>query len=146
MINIRRMEVSDLEEVYAIEKDIFAVPWSYDSFTNTLKLPNTIYLVAETQGIIVGYIGVWKVLDEADITNVAVKEENRKQGIGQLLLNEAIGIARNEGIKDITLEVRKSNEFAILLYEKNGFKNVGIRPGYYEQPKEDAIIMWKRNI
>lgn len=146
MILIRRMKESDLEDVYSIEKAVFTMPWSYDSFADTLKLPNTIYLVAELQGKIVGYIGIWKVLDEGDITNVAVGEDSRNMGIGQSLISKAIRIAREEGIKDLTLEVRKSNKAAIFLYEKNGFKSVGIRPDFYEQPKEDAIIMWKRDI
>lgn len=146
MINIRRMDESDLDKVYSIEKATFSIPWSYESFLDTLKLPQTIYLVAEFQGDIVGYLGIWKVLDEGNITNVAVKEDLRKKGIGHLLISEGIRIAKNEGIKDLTLEVRESNIYAISLYEKNGFENVGIRPGFYERPKEDAVIMWKRNI
>ncbi|NLZ80792.1 MAG: ribosomal protein S18-alanine N-acetyltransferase [Clostridiales bacterium] len=146
MINVRRMEENDLKEVYSLEKVVFTMPWSYKSFADTLKLPNTIYLVAEKQGDIVGYIGIWKILDEGDVTNIAVRADSRNQGIGQLLISEAISIAKNDGIKDLTLEVRKSNQSAIFLYEKNGFENVGIRPGFYEQPKEDAIIMWKWDI
>lgn len=146
MIKIRRMEENDLKEVYSIESSVFTMPWSYDSFVDTLKLQNTIYLVAEMQEKIVGYIGIWKILDEADITNIAVREDCRSKGIGQLLLREGIGMAKNEGIKDLTLEVRKSNEHAIKLYEKNGFKSVGIRPNFYDKPKEDAIIMWKWDV
>lgn len=146
MIKIRRMEESDLKEVSSIENAVFTLPWSYESFLKTLTSEDTIYLVAEWKGKIVGYLGIWTVLDEGDITNVAVKEDCRNQGIGQLLLSEGIRQAKNQGIKDLTLEVRKSNQAAIFLYEKNGFENVGIRPNFYEHPKEDAIIMWKRNI
>lgn len=146
MIKIRRMEESDLKEVSSIENAVFTLPWSYESFLKTLTSEDTIYLVAEWKGKIVGYLGIWTVLDEGDITNVAVKEDCRNQGIGQLLLSEGIRQAKNQGIKDLTLEVRKSNQAAIFLYEKNGFENVGIRPNFYKHPKEDAIIMWKRNI
>lgn len=142
MIAIREMSQADLDQVCLIENETFSLPWSYTSFSETVDRADTIYLVAEEKGRILGYLGIWKSLDEGEITNVAVKEEFRRRGIGRLLLSNALDIAGKTGIMNLVLEVRFSNLAAIRLYESMGFENVGVRPDFYERPREDAIIMW----
>lgn len=102
------------------------------------------YIVAECGGLVVGYAGVWRVEDEGHITNVAVLPEYRGKRIASSLLEEMFDICGKNGIVDYTLEVRVSNFPAISLYEKHGFESEGIRPGYYQDNHEDAMIMWRR--
>lgn len=143
---IRKMQLSDIDEVCRIEDASFSVPWSRNSFAEALADENNFLLVCEADGKIAGYADTWCVLDEATITNIAVREDLRGQGIGAQLLKEALDEAKERGISAVTLEVRKSNEPAIKLYNRFGFESVGIRPGYYEKPTEDAIIMWKYSL
>ena len=98
------------------------------------------------ENILIGYIGVWQSFEEADITNVAVTLEERRKGVGYLLLERAIEEALYRGITALTLEVRESNQAAIRLYQRFGFLTEGIRPNYYEKPKENAVIMWNRSL
>ena len=95
-------------------------------------------------GSIAGYIGMLCVLDEGEITNVAVAEGFRRQGIGERLLSSLLQAGRKEGVDSFTLEVRESNSSARRLYRKLGFQEEGIRRNFYEKPTEDAILMWKR--
>ncbi len=143
---IRQMNLSDLDEVCAIEDASFSIPWSRNSFAEALADENNFLFVCESDGSVVGYADTWCVLDEATVTNIAVKEDFRGRGIGAMLLKEALDEAGRRDIVAVTLEVRKSNVPAISLYEKFGFESVGIRPGYYEKPTEDAVIMWKYNL
>ncbi len=143
---IRKMQLEDLDEVCSIEDASFSVPWSRNSFAEALADENNFLLVCEADGQIAGYADTWCVLDEATITNIAVREDLRGQGIGAQLLREALDEAKERGISAVTLEVRKSNESAIKLYNRFGFESVGIRPGYYEKPTEDAVIMWKYSL
>ena len=113
-------------------------------FLETKKNKDFYYWVAEEQGEVIAYLNLQKILEEGDIYKIAVRLDKRRQGIGEQLLEYAIQEAKKEGITQITLEVRKSNTAAISLYQKKGFSQEGIRPDYYEKPKEDAIIMWKR--
>lgn len=145
MIVIRQMEKKDLNQVSEIEKSIFSLPWSMNSFMEVLQKENTIYLVAEDGDQIVGYCGLWNILSEGEITNVAVREEYRKRRIGYNLLKELLKQGKDRGIEAFTLEVRESNGGAIHLYESFGFEVAGIRKGFYERPKEDALIMWKKS-
>ena len=139
------MELSDIEDILVVEKLSFSIPWSRDSFEKEITDNNlAIYLVAKVNEKAVGYIGMWKVLNEGHITNVAVHPEFRHQGIGDQLVSELLSLCVNENIDLVTLEVRKSNQNAIKLYEKHGFVAEGIRKAYYQDNKEDAIIMWKR--
>ena len=141
MMAVRQMQVQDVQSVAALEKNIFSQPWTEQGFLDALNLGNTIFLVAEEHGKIVGYIGMYLPLDEGEITNVAVDFSKRCQGIGESLLKEAVGTAEKQGIARIVLEVRISNKSAIRLYERNGFVTCGVRKGFYEYPKEDAYIM-----
>lgn len=139
---IRPMTEQDLDEVVVIENATFTQPWSKQGFLDTLHNPNTLYLVAEENNEILGYLGLWQSFEEADITNVAVKATARQKGVATALIEATKQQAESRGITALTLEVRKSNAPAIHLYEKQGFHSVGIRPNFYDLPKEDAVIMW----
>lgn len=141
MIAIRDMRPEDTAAVAELEAQIFSMPWSRQGFLDALELENTIFLVAEEDARIVGYIGMYFSLDEGEITNVAVDQCMRCCGIGGMLIAELQKEAARRGLSSIVLEVRVSNEHAIRLYERNGFVNQGVRRGFYELPKEDAYIM-----
>ncbi len=142
MLNIRRMKPGDLEKVVEIERKTFSEPWTYDSFEHSLESGNDIYLVAEEDGEIAGYCGLWGVIDEGQITNVAVAENHRRKGVGKQLLLRLLEEARAKKYRVFTLEVRVSNKPAIALYEQLGFVKEGIRKDFYRKPREDAVIMW----
>ena len=142
---IRRAELLDIEEMAMIDEKCFSTPWSIDAFHRELtKNKIAFYMVAEIGGFVVAYAGLWRVEDEGHITNVAVLPEYRGMHIASALLEVMFDVCAGEGIVDYTLEVRKSNAPARLLYEKHGFRNEGVRPGYYQDDKEDALIMWRR--
>jgi len=144
-IGIRRMETKDLDRVMEIEKESFSVPWSRNAYeSELLKNSLSVYIVAQAEGQIVGYGGMWLILDEAHITNVAVEKSLRGNGIGEKIVEFLVEEASRSGINSLTLEVRENNEPARRLYEKMGFLVEGIRPGYYQDNKEDGLIMWKR--
>lgn len=140
---IREMTEEDLVQVVEIEKETFSQPWSKEGFLGSLKEKATLYLCTEIDGKIAGYCGLLQVLDEADITNVAVASEFRRQGIARQMLQELLRRGLGRGIKNFTLEVRESNLSAQKLYEQLGFENCGIRKNFYDFPKENAVIMWK---
>ena len=140
------MTFDDLYQVYEIEKSIFSKPWSYKAFKDALDLSNAIYLVCSSKDEILGYCGLYCVLDEGTITNMAVKKDVRNKGIGYMLLQNMIEEAKKIGINRMTLEVRKSNLAAFHLYKQVGFEASGIRKNFYSAPVEDAIIMWKNDL
>ena len=142
-IRIREMRVEDLPEVARIEKETFSLPWSQQGFEDSLMQENTCYLIAYFDNVLVGYCGFLQVLDEADITNVAVDMKYRKKGVGEEMLRELLKAGEDRGVKAFTLEVRESNGAAIALYGKIGFETCGIRKNFYDLPKENAVIMWK---
>lgn len=128
-----------------VEKLSFKIPWSQNSMLEELtENKMALYLLAVMDKNIVGYAGMWRVLDEGHITNIAVHPEFREAGVGSALLSELIRRSKAEGIKDMTLEVRKSNKAAIALYKKFGFSNYGYRKSYYSDNNEDALIMWRK--
>ncbi|WP_072742613.1 ribosomal protein S18-alanine N-acetyltransferase [Sporanaerobacter acetigenes] len=144
-ILVRPMLEKDIDEVLDIEKTSFATPWPKEAFT--LEITKNMlakYVVAEIQGKVVGYGGIWLIIDEGHVTNIAVHEKYRGLGVGNKIMEGLIDICRDRNIVAMTLEVRKTNEVAKSLYDKYGFKEYGIRPGYYSDNNEDAIIMWKR--
>lgn len=141
MILIRAMRAKDVGEVANLEKQIFSQPWSRQGFLDSLNLGNTVFLVAEENGKILGYIGMYFTLEEGEITNVAVDPLERCHGVGGLLISEIKKEAERRSLARVVLEVRVSNQSAIRLYERNGFVNRGVRKGFYECPKEDAYIM-----
>lgn len=138
---IRQMEIDDLDQVMEIEKESFSVPWTETGFFTFLIRNDTLFLIAEEDGVIAGYAGIVIVPEDGDITNVAVRSSMRGRGIGQLLVQSMIEEVKKLGVRNIFLEVRKSNVTAIRLYEKLGFEAIAVRKEYYEEPKEDAIVM-----
>ena len=140
-LNIRKMESSDAEEVSSIEQQIFSQPWSRQGFLDALAMENAIFLVAETDGKLAGYCGMYCAADEGEITNVAVSAEFRGKGIGKKLMEQFLKEAKNAGVRTVILEVRVSNEAAIQLYKSFGFTIQGIRKGFYESPREDGYVM-----
>lgn len=132
-----------LEEVLAIERKSFPIPWSYQAFMfEVTENDFAFYLVALLEGKVVGYGGMWVVLDEAHITNVAVHPDLRNRGVGLALMTEMLGRANVLGANKITLEVRPSNRTARSLYKSLGFVDRGMRRKYYSDNGEDAVIMW----
>lgn len=142
-MDIRFMTVDDLNEVMEIENQSFSIPWSRDAFLNELEHNHlSTYLVAEDGENLAGYCGVWLVVDEAHITNVAVLPDYRGRGLGEGLMRKIMDIAIEFGARVMTLEVRISNMPAQHLYRKLGFKDGGIRKRYYSDNQEDALVMW----
>jgi len=138
------MTVDDLPGVQVIERYSFPTPWSMRAFLSEITENDCAhYLVIRRKQQVVGYIGVWIILDEGHITNIAVHPAWRRKGLGTRLLTAIFDYAYQRGVRRLTLEVRVSNHGAQSLYEKLGFKRVGIRPGYYLDNNEDAVIMWK---
>lgn len=141
---IRGMLHVDIDQIVNIEKVCFSLPWSKASFENELKNEFAYYQCAEEAGRVVGYMGMWKIIDECHITNVAVLPEYRNKQIASMLIKKMVEICKCSEISTMTLEVRVSNVPAINLYKKYGFFSVGKRPNYYVKPSEDALIMWKQ--
>lgn len=138
----RAMTMADIPPIVEIELEAFSSPWTTEAFTN--ELINNLfarYLVMEYRGEIIGYGGMWVIMDEAHVTNIAVRSDFRGQGLGHCLLFELQRTAVFFGAVKMTLEVRVSNEIAQRLYRKFGFEPSGIRPRYYSD-NEDALIMW----
>ena len=127
---LREMLVDDLDQVMEIEEELFSVPWTKEGFLTFLMKENGMFLVVEEKGRILGYCGLLTVLDEGDVTNVAVRRDRQREGIGNFLMESMIH-----------LEVRAGNETAIRLYERQGFVRDGLRKGYYTDPTEDAVLM-----
>ena len=142
-ITFRKMTVEDLDDVLEVEVNSFATPWSKDAFFNELtKNQFAHYLVAEVDQKVVGYCGVWIIVDEAHITNIALLPAFRGLKLGEALLGRIIELARELGALRITLEVRVSNERAQNLYRKFGFEDGAVRKQYYTDNMEDAVVMW----
>ena len=143
MIEIVSMVESHVAQVAALEKACFTTPWSENSVRAELTNPLSLWLVAVDHGQVVGYVGSQSVMDEADMMNVAVSDAYRRQGIARKLVEALITALDKRGVLSLTLEVRASNEPAKQLYRQIGFEQVGRRPNYYRNPKEDALILRK---
>ena len=140
------MNESHANGVYELSKECFAIPWTLESINNELNNPLAKYVIAQdlSTGEVVGFVGVWIIAGEGDITNIAVSSKYRKLGIASNLLIKLFDVCKTFNCEDITLEVRASNIPAQNLYKKFNFKEEGIRKGYYSDNGENAIIMWKR--
>lgn len=138
---IRWMEDRDIPAVAELEKQAFSMPWSEKALKESLAQEYYSFLVAEVQGQVAGYMGLYRVLDESDVTNIAVAQQYRRQGIGQALLARMLQLVQEKGIHLVNLEVRAGNLGAIALYEKMGFQTIGYRKNFYEKPVEDAVLM-----
>ena len=140
---IREMKREDVPAIAELEKLCFSDSWSENSIASELDNPLSYWLVAEDNGKIAGYVGSQSVLDAADMMNLAVSPDCRQQGVGQALVNELVQHLQKNNVIALLLEVRVSNAPAISLYEKLGFEQVGRRPKYYHNPREDALILRK---
>ncbi|HWR10072.1 ribosomal protein S18-alanine N-acetyltransferase [Sporomusa sp.] len=146
-LTIRRMLKSDIDEVVVVENKAFTMPWSRAAFEEEVCNNDLAhYLVVTDNRRIVGYGGFWLVVDEAHVTNIALLPEYHGRGLGSLLLENMILTAKVQGAVSMTLEVRPSNTSARKLYSRRGFLERGIRPNYYAEIGEDALIMWLDNL
>lgn len=137
------MALRDLDGVMHVERRSFSAPWSRQAFmTELIDNQFARYFVAECEGRIVGYAGVWLIVDEGHVTNIAVDPDFRGIHLGERLLSTLVETCAAYGARRMTLEVRVSNTVAQRLYHKFGFVGVGIRKGYYTDNHEDALIMW----
>lgn len=142
-VEFRSMRMEDIPEIVEVELESFTAPWTPEAFRQELKYnQNAHYIVMLHEGRIIGYAGMWLIIDEAHITNVAIREKYRGKKLGRKLLRHLIDSALLLGAERMTLEVRVSNRIAQSLYERFGFRPVGIRKGYYSDNHEDALIMW----
>lgn len=143
MMEIKKMDTSHVAQVAALERVCFTDPWSENSVASELENPLSLWLVALQQDMVVGYVGSQSVLGEGDMMNLAVAPGFRRQKIAEKLVLALIHALLEKNVRSLTLEVRASNEPAKALYEKLGFSQVGRRPNYYRNPKEDALILRK---
>lgn len=141
-IRVRIAKSSDLDDIYELDVQTFAMPWSKEALSyDILENDNAFVIVAEYEGEFAGYADIWTVLDEADLNSIAVRVDFRRKGIGDAIMLAMTEILSANGVATINLEVRVSNIPAIKLYKKYGFKECGVRPGYYLDNGEDALIM-----
>ena len=146
-IHISLMTTEDITGVWDIEKLCFSIPWSIEAFRLEVEQNQCArYYVAYVDDQVVAYGGMWLILDEAHITNIAVHPDYRRQGLGRLIMQTLMHEAIRVNIERMTLEVRASNFSAIHLYTLLGFEEGGRRKGYYANNREDALIMWNFNI
>lgn len=142
-ISVRKMEMADVQEVMEIDKRSFPAPWTREIFEQELTKNNFAhYFVVARETEIIGYVGMWIVFDDAQITNIAVDPKYRGKSIGEKLFGFALSFAFQQGAQKLSLEVRPSNHVAKSMYEKFGLKEGGIRKNYYPDNGEDAIVMW----
>lgn len=146
LVRVREMTAEDIEDAALLEKtNLGKEAWTQKQLIDALTRDDTIYLVAAKAGRIVGLCGVQNISGEGEITNVSVARDCRGEGIGYKMVKQLLERGVGIGIKDYTLEVRASNEPAIRLYERLGFVSEGVRPNFYDEPKDDAVIYWKRS-
>ena len=148
MIVVERMSIAHVEAVHAIELESFSIAWSKQSFVQELtKNKLAFYFVAKDvdgkTDKVVGYAGLWHVVTEGHVTNVAVAPACRGKGIGSMLVERILAFAVEKDMIGVTLEVRVGNKAALSLYKRHGFLSAGIRKNYYTDTGEDAIVMWR---
>ncbi|KYZ75425.1 ribosomal-protein-alanine acetyltransferase [Anaerosporomusa subterranea] len=146
-VSFYAMSWDDIDAVVALEQATFSMPWSRDAFETELSSnPLARYIVMKEDGKFVGYAGMWFVLDEAHIMNVAIEASCRGRGLGKALMQQMLHIAASNGVESMTLEVRRSNCTARHLYAEFGFIERGVRPGYYTDNGEDALLLWLEDL
>ena len=146
MITVRAMQKADVRAVYEIEVLSFRTPWSLHSLMGELKNRVAHYTVLEKDGEIIGYCGMWVLFEEAHITNIAIRPEQRGSGYGKQLLHASMRVAASFGAEMMTLEVRETNAVAQRMYDEMDFVQQGRRKRYYTDTGEDALLLWNRNI
>ena len=137
------MNKDHVAQIASLERQCFADPWSEGSIASELDNPLSLWLVAEQDGAVCGYVGSQTVLDETDMMNIAVRPDCRRHGIAAALIDELIVRLKERGSHILRLEVRVSNAPAIALYDSLGFTQLGLRKNYYRNPKENALILGK---
>lgn len=142
-MTIERMNKNHIVQLAEIEKACFSSPWSAQAFTDELQKESSVFFAACENSAVLGYAGLYDILGDGFITNVAVRPECRRCGTGLLLVQVVLNYAKAHRMNFVTLEVRKSNSSAIRLYEKAGFQVVGERKNFYTRPMEDALLMTK---
>jgi ribosomal-protein-alanine N-acetyltransferase len=144
LFSLARMQVDDLPAVMAIENDVYPHPWTHGNFLDSLYSGYEIWTLRDASALLAGYFLLMLSVDEAHLLNIAVRRSMQGQGIGRLMLEHAAALARARDMKSILLEVRPSNDRAVMVYERYGFAGIGIRKGYYPLAggnREDAIVM-----
>lgn len=137
------MNEGHVAQVAVLEKLCFSDPWSENSVASELENPLSLWLIAEEDGAVCGYVGSQTVLDETDMMNIAVRPDCRRKGIAAALITELVSRLKAQGSRILRLEVRESNFSAIALYKAMGFTQLGLRKNYYRNPKENALILGK---
>lgn len=145
-IIIETMDENSIDDILKISNLSFPVSWSRTSFYKELKNPLAHYIVAKNDNKVIGFMGVWIIVDEGHITNIAVDPSYRGKGVGNLLLKGMLDYCKSKNVIAMTLEVRASNIVAQNLYKKYGFIEEGLRKNYYEDSGEDALLMWNHSI
>lgn len=138
------MQEADLDEVLALEREVYPHPWSRANFADSLASGYHAWLLRDAGGVLLGYFLIMAIVDEAHLLNVAVAAGQQRQGLGRFLLNQSVAVARGLGMASMLLEVRPSNERALQIYQRYGFAQIGRRKAYYpaaNQQREDAIVM-----
>jgi len=141
-ICIEQMQLEDVEQVAELDKKCFPTPWSASAYTTEVKNTSACYIVARAAGRVVGFAGMWLVMDEAHITTLGVDAECRGKKIGERMLVHLLDEAIHRGARRASLEVREQNRVAQSLYRKYGFHVAAVRKGYYTNNNEDALVMW----
>lgn len=145
-ISIQRMQNGDVETVAELDKICFPTPWTASAYYTEVHNPSAYYIVARASGRIVGYAGMWVIMDEAHITTIGVDPEFRGRKVGERMLVHLLDEAIHRGARRATLEVRRHNLVAQNLYTKYGFQIVAVRKGYYSNNNEDAFVMWTNDM
>lgn len=143
--NVRVATKEDTRQMVALDSACFAIPWSLEAFENELENGYTTYVAVCKGEEVIAFCGFWKIDNEGHITRVIVNKEYRGMSLGTKMLEFLMSEGAKLGITEYTLEMRRSNEAALKLYEKLGFKLEGIRPKYYQNNMEDALVLWKRS-
>jgi [ribosomal protein S18]-alanine N-acetyltransferase len=143
-ISVARMQAEDLHEVQRIENDVYPFPWTAGNFTDSLSNAYQCRVARAADGSLAGYFLLMPAVDEAHLLNITVRRDLHGTGIGRMLLDQVMAIARAEGMMSVLLEVRPSNGRALAIYERYGFMRIGMRRGYYpsfNHTREDAVVM-----
>lgn len=143
MLEFRDIQKEDVDRVFEIEKECFVAPWKREDFMDMTEREDMVYVVALLDGEIIGGAAIRNIVGDGEITNVEITSAKRGFGYSGLLMEALLKRGQEMGCTAFTLEVRVSNEPAIKCYKKAGFKEAGVRPGFYQHPKEDALIMWR---
>jgi [ribosomal protein S18]-alanine N-acetyltransferase len=141
---VERLKESDLDEVLSIERASFASPWTYEMFAAEIGNRNSYSVTFRKGPIMIGYLCLWEVLDEAHILNICVHPEYRGHGYGLMIMDHIAEVCAKDSIKRIILEVGRRNRVARNLYQRTGFVTIGFRKGYYQDINDDALVMEKR--